>query len=56
MSNSLHSIFIENRPTELWQPDGTVIKAYVTGDAYHRRFHDKDGFTMIRDDRTGIIC
>ena len=53
---SLFTVQIENRPTQLWQPDGTIIDAFVSGDAFYLRFHDKDGYTMTRDEKTNIIC
>jgi len=56
ISACLHSFYIEYYATQLKQPDGTEIGAFTSGDEYFRRFHDKDGFTMIPERDTGLIC
>jgi len=56
ISYGVYAANIVNRPTEVRQPDGTVINAFVSGNAYHRRFHDKDGYTMTREHDTDLIC
>jgi hypothetical protein len=61
ISSSLHTTRMENSPVELTQPDGTLIQAFITGHrttGYVRyyRYHDEDGYTMIRDEQTRYYC
>lgn len=41
---------------ELKQPDGTYVKILVYGDEYYQRVESLDGYTLIRDIKTGWIC
>ena len=38
------------------QPDGTIIKVKLYGDEYYMRAEGIDGYTVIRDEKTGWIC
>ncbi len=40
---------------ELRQPDGSVVIAFIYGDEYHRRVETAEGYTIIRNERTGWI-
>jgi len=43
-------------PIELYQPDGTIVQAFATGDSFVGRAYDKDDFTIIRDKETTYYC
>jgi M6 family metalloprotease-like protein len=45
--------FLRNYPVQLTQPDGQVISCWVTGDEFHRRVHDRDGFTILVSPESG---
>lgn len=38
------------------QPDGTVVNIKIFGDEYYRFVESMDGFTLVRDQSTGVIC
>ena len=40
-------------PVELYQPDGTVLNCYVSGDEYYNYLHDIEGYTIIQSDTDG---
>lgn len=42
--------------TELEQPDGSVIKALMYGDEFYGWFETPDGYTIIKDPKTGWFC
>jgi M6 family metalloprotease-like protein len=43
-------------PFVLEQPDGTEVSVRVWGDEFYQRIENIDGYTLIRDPRTGQIC
>jgi M6 family metalloprotease-like protein len=43
-------------PFVLEQPDGTEVSVRVWGDEFYQRIENLDGYTLIRDPRTGKIC
>ncbi|RKZ12662.1 metalloprotease, partial [bacterium] len=43
-------------PFVLEQPDGSPVEVRVWGDEFYQRVEDLDGYTLVRDLRTGIIC
>jgi len=38
---------------ELRQPDGSIVTGFIYGDEYHRRVETAEGYTIIRNERTG---
>ena len=40
-------------PQTVYQPDGTVIECFATGDEFHNWLHDEDGYTIIQNKETG---
>jgi M6 family metalloprotease-like protein len=50
---SMSANLVQNEPIEFTQPDGTVLKLFVTGDEYYHRVHDANGYTILKDARTG---
>ena len=49
---NVYSAYLRNVPVDLKQPDGTIIHCFITGDEFHRRIHDKDNYTIIRNPQT----
>ena len=61
ISINLYSSYVENHPIELEQPDGTIIKAFVTGsnprDGFNNlRAHNSENYTIIRDKKSYMWC
>ena len=47
---------LENIPTKLSQPDGTIIDVFRSGDEVHNWVHDKDYYTILQNPHTGFWC
>ncbi len=45
----LFSAYVKDVPMEVQQPDGKMISLYASGDEFHHWFHDKEGYTITRD-------
>ncbi|MBK7771635.1 MAG: M6 family metalloprotease domain-containing protein [bacterium] len=41
---------------DLGQPDGSTVPVLVWGDEYFQHIESLDGFTLVRDKATGVIC
>jgi M6 family metalloprotease-like protein len=46
--SSLNAALFHNLPYTITQPDGEVIKCFVSGDEYYNWIHDKNGYTIIQ--------
>ncbi|MDR3217550.1 MAG: PKD domain-containing protein, partial [Dysgonamonadaceae bacterium] len=55
LSATTYAAYLTNYPIEVKQPDGTIVQLYTTGDEYHSRVHDAEGYTIIRDPQTGYL-
>lgn len=44
---------LENIPSQVSQPDGTVLELLASGDEYANRLHDANGFTIIQSQTDG---
>jgi M6 family metalloprotease-like protein len=51
----LEAAYLKNYPVTVTQPDGTMLKLFVTGDEYHHRVHDGEGYTLLRHPQTGYV-
>ncbi len=40
---------LKNFPLELAQPDGSKINVFASGDEFHNWLHDKDNFTIVKN-------
>ncbi len=40
----------------LSQPDGTVVQVRVWGDEYYRRMETPEGYTVVREPVSGVLC
>ncbi len=45
--------FLRDHPVEVRQPDGTVVRCFVTGDEYFREVFDEKGYQVVLDPDTG---
>lgn len=48
--------YLTNVPVTIKQPDGKELNIYATGDEFHNWLHDKNGFTIIQNPKTGYYC
>ena len=46
--------WLDNMPMTMTQPDGSKLSCFASGDEYHNWLHDADGFTIMRNPRTGF--
>jgi M6 family metalloprotease-like protein len=44
---------VENLPHTLKQPNGEIVKVFISGDEFNRRVFDENGFTIIQDKQSG---
>jgi len=51
-----YGAYLKDVPITITQPDGTTIACFATGDEYYNWAHDKDGYTIIQDPKTGYYC
>lgn len=51
----LQAVYVRNYPITLTQPDGEVIKCYITGDEFYRWVHDLAGFAIIKNPESGYF-
>ncbi len=41
---------------QLRQPDGSLVSVRIWGDEYYQVVESLDGYTLVRDPQTGVIC
>lgn len=51
--NSAFGAYLENVPKTLYQPDGSVIYCFASGDEFHNWLHDANNYTIIKNSKTG---
>lgn len=51
----LSAAYLENLPTQVTQPDGTVLELLASGDEFFNRLHDADGYTIIQSRTDGYF-
>ncbi len=49
----LFSAYMENLPTQVTQPDGTILNLLASGDEFANRLHDANGYTIIQSKTDG---
>jgi M6 family metalloprotease-like protein len=47
--------YLRDYPLRLVQPDGEVIRCFVTGDEFRHRAHTAEGFTILEDPASGYF-
>ena len=55
LSLALQGAYLKNVPVKAVQPNGEVLSLYASGDEFYHWLHDADGFTIIRDAKTGYL-
>jgi M6 family metalloprotease-like protein len=45
-----------SEPFDLEQPDGSTVQVLVWGDEFYQHIESPDGFTLVRDSKSGWIC
>ncbi|HOY30650.1 MAG TPA: M6 family metalloprotease domain-containing protein [Bacteroidales bacterium] len=56
LSATSNAAFISNYPVTVTQPDGMILKCFVTGDEFYNRLHDANNYTIVRNSQTGYYC
>ncbi len=51
----LCSAYLENLPTEVTQPDGTVLNLLASGDEFANRLHDANGYSIVQSQADGYF-
>ena len=51
-----YSAFLNFEPTTIIQPNGVSLNIYASGDEFYNWLHDKDGYTIIQDNKSGYYC
>jgi M6 family metalloprotease-like protein len=51
----LFCAYLENLPTQVTQPDGTVLNLLASGDEFANRLHDANGYTIIQSQTDGYF-
>ena len=51
-----YAAWLENIPSQIIQPDSTIVEVFLSGDEFHNWAHDEDGYTIIQDPLTGYWC
>jgi M6 family metalloprotease-like protein len=51
----LFSAYLENLPTQVTQPDGTVLNLLASGDEFANRLHDANGYSIIQSQTDGYF-
>ena len=55
LCTGVFAAYLRNMPTTLYQPDGSVLECFVTGDEYFNWAHDENGFTLIQSQGDGFF-
>jgi len=51
LSGALFGAYLTFEPQEVFQPNGTKLDLFATGDEYYNWMHDKDGYTIKQNDK-----
>ena len=54
MLSSIFSAYLRDIPQEIKQPDGSIINCFSSGDEFYNWFHDKEGYTIVRNEVDGF--
>ncbi|MCB5266830.1 MAG: choice-of-anchor J domain-containing protein [Candidatus Cloacimonetes bacterium] len=55
LSINLWCAWLNDIPSTVTQPDGTVLECLASGDEFHNWLHDNDGYTIIQHPKTGYF-
>ncbi|HRY31560.1 MAG TPA: M6 family metalloprotease domain-containing protein [Bacteroidales bacterium] len=48
-----YGAYLKDMPVTVYQPDGTALQLFASGDEYHNWLHDANNFTIIRNPSNG---
>jgi len=48
--------YLNYEPVTVTQPDGRILNIFASGDEFYNWLHDKDGYTIIQDEKSGYYC
>lgn len=48
--------YLNFEPVTVNQPNGVTLNVYASGDEFYNWLHDKDGYTIIQDSKSGYYC
>ncbi|MCI0472249.1 MAG: M6 family metalloprotease domain-containing protein, partial [Ignavibacteria bacterium] len=51
-----YAAYLNYEPVTVTQPDGIILNIYASGDEFYNWLHDKDGYTIIQDEKSGYYC
>ena len=54
-STFLYGAYLVRVPQIIVQPDGEIVRCFASGDEFYHWLHDADGYTIVRDPRTGYF-
>lgn len=54
-SPTLEGAYLRNFPVKISQPNGEVLNVFASGDEFYNWLHDKDGYTILRNPKTGYF-
>jgi len=52
LSGQLFGVLLYDMPVSFQQPDGSTIDIFASGDEFHNWLHDKDGYTIVREENS----
>lgn len=47
------SVYMQNLPSQVTQPDGTILNLLASGDEFYNKLHDANGYTIIQSQTDG---
>ena len=56
LAGAAHADVVLGRVLPLRQPDGTTVDVRIWGDEFYTVVETLDGYTLVRDPATGVIC
>ncbi|HRY84474.1 MAG TPA: hypothetical protein P5533_07550, partial [Candidatus Cloacimonadota bacterium] len=52
---AVFAAWLDNVPSSVTEPDGTVLQLFASGDEYANRLHDAQGYTIIQSPVDGYF-
>lgn len=53
--NFIYGAPVKNLAISINQPNGQIVKCYVSGDEFFNYIHDEDGYLIVKDQNTGYF-
>ena len=51
---SVYAAYLRDVPMTVTQPDGSILQCFASGDEYFNYLHDANGYTIMRNPKTGF--